>query len=137
MMIPSGQNQNYQRIQPITPNMNDQESVQFYNMMQTLFKSEDFKKTSNDPKGRRDLIGNQIYEHIEKLIGSEEAPKITGMIIDLNDIELIPAVSTIENLSEKVRDAYNLLQQIRLPQQLSSTSSTQPAVIIKATAGTK
>ena len=43
------------------------------------------------------------------MIGSEAAPKITGMIIDLTDLELIPAVSTLENLKVKVRDANILL----------------------------
>lgn len=73
--------------------------------MQSLFKSDEFKCTAPDPKARRDLIGNAIYESVEKIIGAEAAPKITGMIIDLNDLELIPAISTIENLTSKVNDA--------------------------------
>ncbi len=60
------------------------------------------------------MIGNVIYEHVEKIIGSDAAPKITGMIIDLNDIELIPAVSTLENLRVKVRDANALLERIKM-----------------------
>ena len=59
------------------------------------------------------MIGNAIYETVEKTIGAEAAPKITGMIIDLSDIELIPAVSTLENLTAKIRDAHNLLQQLK------------------------
>jgi hypothetical protein len=79
-------------------------------MMQNLFISDEYKQSSNDRKARRDLIGNAIYETIEKLIGSEFAPKVTGMIIDLNDLEMIPAVSTLENLKIKVRDAHILLE---------------------------
>ena len=77
--------------------------------MQALFKSDDFRRTASDPKARRELVGNSVYETIEKIIGSEAAPKITGMIIDLSDLELIPAVSSLENLTVKVRDAFTLL----------------------------
>lgn len=91
--------------------------------MQNLFKSEEFKKTASDPKARRELIGNAIYETVEKVIGTEAAPKITGMIIDLSDLDLIPAVSSLESLSAKVREAYNLLQQI-LRQQASSSANS-------------
>jgi len=54
------------------------------------------------------------------MIGSEAAPKITGMIIDLTDLELIPAVSTLENLKVKVRDANILLEQLKLQQEMAS-----------------
>ena len=54
------------------------------------------------------------------MIGSEAAPKITGMIIDLADLELIPAVSTLENLKVKVRDANILLEQLKLQQEMAS-----------------
>jgi hypothetical protein len=85
--------------------------------MQNLFKSESFKSTHDDPKARRELIGNEIYETVEKVVGSESAPKITGMIIDLSDIELIPAVSCLENLTSKCLDANILLQRLRAQQQ--------------------
>lgn len=81
--------------------------------MQALFKSEEFKRTQSDLKARKEMIGNAIYETVEKTIGSEAAPKITGMIIDLSDLELIPAVSNLENLIAKVKDAFSLLQQIK------------------------
>lgn len=37
---------------------------------------------------RREIVGTAIYHHVEELIGSEHAPKITGMIIDLQPAEL-------------------------------------------------
>lgn len=83
-------------------------------MINTLFKSDEFKETHSDRKARSDLIGNAIYEYVEKLIGAEFAPKITGMIIDLPDIELIPSVSTLENLTAKVVDGHALLQHLKL-----------------------
>ena len=92
----------------------------YFNTLQSLFKSDDFKATHDDPKARREMIGNAIYEAVEKVVGAEAAPKVTGMIIDLGDIELIPAVSTIENLRVKARDANNLLQQMKSQQEIRS-----------------
>ena len=94
--------------------------------MQNLFKSEEYRQSTSDRKARRDLIGNAIYETIEKLIGSEAAPKITGMIIDLSDLELIPTVSTLENLKVKVRDANNLLEYIKAQQEILSKMPAAP-----------
>jgi len=83
-------------------------------LINTLFKCDEFKETHSDQKARRDLIGNAIYEYVEKLIGVEFAPKITGMIIDLPDIDLIPTVSTLENLTAKVMDGHALLEHLKL-----------------------
>jgi hypothetical protein len=81
-----------------------------------VLKSDEFAKSENDPKARREIIGNSIYETVEKLVGSESAPKITGMIIDLNMLELLPTCSTLENLTVKVKDAFAMLQQIKAMQ---------------------
>lgn len=55
-----------------------------------MFKSAEFKIA--DSKKRKEMIGNSIYETVEKLAGPERAPKITGMLIDLQDFELNKAV---------------------------------------------
>jgi hypothetical protein len=60
---------------------------------------------------RRDLIGNAIYETVEKITGLERAPKVTGMLIDLSEAELNQAISTYENLEKKVTLALSLLKQ--------------------------
>ena len=33
------------------------------------------------------IVGNVIYPFVSKLIGSEKAPKITGMLLDLTIVE--------------------------------------------------
>ena len=48
------------------------------------------------------------------------------MIIDLADIELIPAVSTLENLKVKVRDANILLEQLKAQQEMVSRNPAPP-----------
>lgn len=102
--------------------------------MQGLFKSDEFKRTAGDPKARKEIIGNSIFEYVEKIIGSEGAPKITGMIIDLEDLQLIPAISTLENLTLKARDAMTLLMQLKLQQETSNKSQAVVAPVTSTTA---
>ena len=52
-----------------------------------MFASKDFKDTS-DRREKKEIIGNTIYKHVEKLVGESKAPQITGMLIDLPEIEL-------------------------------------------------
>lgn len=58
---------------------------------------------------RRDMIGNTIYETVEKIVGQERAPKITGMLIDLSELELSQAIMTYENLEQKIHIALKML----------------------------
>lgn len=52
--------------------------------------SEEYKKDDED--GKKTRIGDFIYNYIEKLSSSDDAPKITGMIIDLDEKDLIESV---------------------------------------------
>lgn len=52
--------------------------------------SEDYKKDDED--GKKTRIGDFIYNYIEKLSSPDDAPKITGMIIDLDEKDLIESV---------------------------------------------
>ncbi len=74
------------------------------------------------------MIGNAIYEQVEKIVGSTAAPKITGMIIDLDDMELIPAVSTLENLTMKAKDANTLLERMKQQIEMTQKQNSQPVV---------
>lgn len=57
---------------------------------------------------KKELIGNVIYEYIEKLF-PELAPKICGMMVDLPYTELINSTKTLESLEAKVRIAHEML----------------------------
>jgi hypothetical protein len=48
--------------------------------------STDFKESAQ--KQRRELVGSTIYKYVENMLGTEVAPKITGMIIDLPPSDL-------------------------------------------------
>ena len=90
--------------------------------MQTLFKSNDFKLSAL--KQKKELIGNCIYETVEKLSGSEKAPKVTGMIIDLPESELLFAVGNYENLEQKVKVATQLLSALNIDE-IATTEQIQ------------
>lgn len=74
-----------------------------------LFNAEEFK-TGTEPK-RRELIGNIIYDHIERIVGMEKAPKLCGMVIDLPQAELYESLHSLETLTAKVKVGADLLKE--------------------------
>ena len=73
----------------------------------TMFRSPDFKEST--AKARRELVGSTIYKYVEHLLGTEVAPKITGMIIDLPPADLNMSVLQYHSFQGKVRTALQLL----------------------------
>ena len=57
-----------------------------------MFMSSEFKN-SESMQQKKDMVGNTIYKHVEKLVGDQRAPKITGMLIDLPESELNYSIS--------------------------------------------
>jgi len=93
--------QPFQNIQNLPPQQQVPKAASdYFAMVQQLFLSAEFKGSSQQEK--RDLIGNSIYETVEKIAGVERAPKVTGMLIDLSEAELNQAISTFDNLEKKV-----------------------------------
>ena len=132
MTAPAGSAQPHSllRVQPVTSDLTKPESASYYKEIMEMFQSEEFKRTHDDPQARKDVIGNHIYEHIEKISCSAFAPKITGMIIDLPFVDLIPVVSSLENLTEKIRHAEAILREA--PTEQSQVPSSNGAVVAGA-----
>ena len=57
-----------------------------------MLNTEEFK--TGTLKVRKQLIGNVTYEYVEKAAGTERAPKITGMIIDMPEFVLYRYILT-------------------------------------------
>jgi len=55
-------------------------------------------------------VGEFIFEHVEKIAGEEQAPKITGMLIDLPIEDIKGYLQDYSKLEEKVREAETLLK---------------------------
>ena len=64
------------------------------------------------------LIGEFIYEYVEKMIGEEKAPKITGMLIDLPHDEIKGYLYDFFKLQQKVQEANEVLNSIASQEQL-------------------
>ena len=74
-----------------------------------MFMSPDFKNAKK--QGKKEMVGNVIYKHVEKLVGDSKAPKITGMLIDLPEAELNFSISQWINFEQKVMSAFQLITQ--------------------------
>jgi hypothetical protein len=88
--------------------------------VRALFDSDSYKSSANDQKTRLDIIGNFIYQRVETLVGEEAAPRVTGLLISLSDMELIPGISTLENLTEKALFCKGYLEHLKQQQELIS-----------------
>ena len=65
---------------------------------------------SMDEEERKNYIGEKIYPIIENMY-HEEAPRITGMIIDMDPEELRPSLKSREDLERLAKQGYDLLQE--------------------------
>lgn len=57
-------------------------------------------------------IGEFIYDIVERFVGEERAPKVTGMLIDLSIDEIKAYLYDFTKLYQKIGEAANLLNQI-------------------------
>lgn len=73
-----------------------------------MFMSPEFKNHANK-QTKKELIGNTIYKHVEKLVGESKAPKITGMLIDLPEVELNFSIVTWSEFEAKVLSALQMI----------------------------
>ena len=55
-------------------------------------------------------VGGCIYEYVQKLVGDEKAPKITGMLIELPVNQIKEYMLNFENLKMKVQEAMEHLE---------------------------
>jgi hypothetical protein len=75
----------------------------YFEEIQAMFVSQEFKVAKK--KEKKEIIGNTIYKHVEKLVGDQKAPKITGMLIDLPEAELNYSISQWTFFEQKVMSA--------------------------------
>merc|ERR1712057_133265 len=59
---------------------------QYFVEVRNMYASAEYKKAGTHAQ-QKEMIGNTIYKHVERLVGEKKAPKITGMLIDLPEIE--------------------------------------------------
>ena len=59
------------------------------------------------------MIGNFIYDFVEKFVGEERAPKITGMLIDLPHAEIKAYLYDFTKLYQNIEAALKKLGYIQ------------------------
>ena len=99
-------------------------STEIYNM----FNSKDFIDSTSEH--RKEIVGTAIYKHIADLVGEEHAPKVTGMIIDLEPAELNMSIQSHGGLQQKVTSAMQLLvnnKMVDAPPAASEQSNMMPS----------
>jgi hypothetical protein len=58
---------------------------------------------------RNNFVGNSIYGVIQQVYGDQNAPRITGMLLDENAVNFKQLLSDNEYFRSKVNEAYTLL----------------------------
>jgi polyadenylate-binding protein len=79
----------------------------YLNTMKGIFGNPEY--ATAEEEGKREKIGEEIYNHVLEKAGDEAAPKITGMIIDLPFDDLISSIQSYEGLQEKIQEGMDLL----------------------------
>jgi hypothetical protein len=59
----------------------------------------------------KSMVGDFIFDYVEKFVGPERAPKITGMLIDLHMEEIKAYLYDFSKLYQKIGEAVALLSQ--------------------------
>lgn len=57
----------------------------------------------------KEQVGHLIYDYVQKIIGVDKAPKITGMLIELPVQQIQEYLQSLDALNVKVQEANNLL----------------------------
>jgi hypothetical protein len=58
---------------------------------------------------RNNFVGNNIYGVVQQAYGDENAPRITGMLLDENAVNFKQLLTDNEYFIGKVNEAYTLL----------------------------
>lgn len=73
------------------------------------------KLSSAPPQEQKQILGEQLYPLISSLCKPEQVGKITGMMLEMENSELLVLLETPELLQNRVQEASNVLQQSSKP----------------------
>ena len=65
----------------------------------------------------KEMVGEFIYNYVEKFVGEANAGKITGMLLDLKQEEIKKYLYDFTYLYQKIGEAVNILKQAQGVQQ--------------------
>ena len=99
---------------------------QYFVEVRNMYASAEYKKAGSRAQ-QKELIGNTIYKHVERLVGEKKAPKITGMLIDLPEIELNYSIIQWTEFEQKVMSALQMISRTEAAQEPGASSSAAAA----------
>lgn len=94
---------------PIQPPPINNTQMLYTQSIKAVMSSGDFLNLDED--GKREKIGEEIYNYVLEKAGEEAAPKITGMIIDLPFDDLMGSIQSWDGLQEKIQEGLDLLKE--------------------------
>lgn len=60
---------------------------------------------------RTELLGTTLYSRVEPLCGEDFAPKITGMLLDMDQNDIIMLLRDPKSLETKIKEGLSLIKQ--------------------------
>jgi polyadenylate-binding protein len=63
-----------------------------------------------EPSEQKQMLGERIYPLVADQVGQDQAGKVTGMLLEIENNELLMMVENREMLKERVKEACNVLQ---------------------------
>jgi polyadenylate-binding protein len=85
-----------------------------------------------DPKVAKTMLGEALFPKIQKLY-PEDASKLTGMLLEMDNAELVQMTEEEETLNDRVHTAYQVLQEHK--RQASANPTASASADINAAAG--
>jgi len=64
-----------------------------------------------EPSQQKQMLGERIYPLVNDQIGTEQAGKVTGMLLEIENFELLRLIDEPALLKEKVSEAMNVLKE--------------------------
>lgn len=64
-----------------------------------------------EPSQQKQMLGERIYPLVNDQIGTEQAGKVTGMLLEIENFELLKLIDEPALLKEKVSEAMNVLKE--------------------------
>jgi len=64
-----------------------------------------------EPSQQKQMLGERIYPLVNEQIGTEQAGKVTGMLLEIENFELLKLIDEPALLKEKVSEAMNVLKE--------------------------
>ena len=95
----------------LTPLVSNEPHIHEYNMkgFQLIPEVE-----SHEPTHYMTIVGEFIFEYVEKIVGYQRAPKVTGMLIDIDRGQIMSYLHDYNKLERLAKEANDIIEGLQL-----------------------